>query len=162
PEPEAMGEEELQGISEEADFDGPLVDYKKKGNTVKLEPNNKEEKDQVTGNDVWRIKLTLKSGDERYYLFDKETYLLLKWEGKRKFNGREIPVESYFRDYRDVDGVKFAFEIDSGTSATDLNQKIVIDKIELNPKLEDARFEKPATPAAPAPSPDGGTPPGPQ
>jgi hypothetical protein len=86
----------------------------------------------------------------RFYLFDSETFLLLKWEGKRKFKDEEMPVESYFRDYHDVGGLQFAFEIDSGTSASEINQKILIDKIELDPEISDSRFLKP--PAAPAPS----------
>jgi hypothetical protein len=146
-----MSDEDLQNISEEADFDGPLVDYRKKGNQIELVG-----KDKVEDKDVWRLKLTTKNGDARYYLFDAGTFLLLKWEGKRRAEGKEFPVESYFRDYRDVGRLKFAFEIDSGSSATDLTQKIVIDKIELNPQILDTEFLKPGTPgqnAAPAPAP---------
>jgi len=62
-------------------------------------------------------------------------------------------VESYFRDYRDVDGVKFAFQIDSGSSATDLTQELVIDKIEVNTPIADSEFTKPATPEAAPPQP---------
>ena len=143
--PEAMAEEDLKNISEEADFDGPLVDYAKKSNKVELVG-----KDKVEDTEVWRVKLTTKSGDIRYYLFDAKTFLLLKWEGKRRAEGKEYPIESYFHDYRDVSGLKFAFEIDSGSSATDLTQKLVIDKIELNVNFVDSDFAKPAAP-------DGGT-----
>ena len=150
--PEAMNDDELRNVSEESDFDGPLVDYRSKGNQVELVG-----KDKVEGKETWRLKLTTKNGDVRYYLFDAQSFMLLKWEGKRKFNSQEFPVESYFRDYRDVDGVKFAFEIDSGSSASDINQKIMIDKIELNPSLEESRFARPPVPepppAAPAASP---------
>jgi hypothetical protein len=150
--PDAMSEEELKNISEESDFDGPLVDAKAKGNQVELVG-----KDKFKDKDVWRVKLTTKSGDVRFYLFDAESFLLLKWEGKRKAEGQEVPVESYFSDYREVGGLKFYFAIDSGRSAEDLNQKIRIEKIELNPQINEAEFGKPATPASPAAP---GTPPG--
>ena len=145
-EPEAMSEEELKNITEESDFDGPLVDYKSKGNQIELVGKEKFE-----GKDVWRLKLTTKNGDARFYLFDANSFLLLKWEGKRKFQDQEIPVESHFSDYREVGGVKFAFAIDSGSSAAELTQKIRIEKIELNPELNDGEFGKPAAavPAAP-------------
>jgi outer membrane lipoprotein-sorting protein len=139
---DAMSDEDLRNVSEEADFDGPMVDYRKKGNKVELVG-----KDKVEDKDVWRLKLTNKNGDVRFYSYDTGTYLLFKWEGKRQAEGQEFPVETYFRDYRDVEGLKFAFEIDSGSSASDLTQKITIDKIELNPPLSDSDFEKPATPA---------------
>jgi outer membrane lipoprotein-sorting protein len=152
--PDAMTDEDLRNISEEADFDGPLVDYKRKGNQVELAG-----KDKVDDKDVWRVKLTTKNGDVRHYLFDAATFLLLKWEGKRRAEGREIPVESYFRDYRDVGGLKFAFEINSGNSANDLTQKIEIDNIDLNPVYPDSEFLKPTAP--PEPNAPPATPPSP-
>ncbi len=139
--PDSMAEEDLKNISEEADFDGPLVDYAKKSNKVEVVG-----KDKVEDKDVWRLRLTTKNGDVRYYLFDAKTFLLLKWEGKRRAEGKEYPIESYFHDYRDVEGLKFAFEIDSGSSATDLTQKLVIDKIELNVNFPETDFAKPAAP----------------
>jgi len=144
-EPEAMSGDELKNITEESDFDGPLLDYKSKGNQIELVG-----KDKFEDKDVWRLKLTTKNGDVRYYLFDADSFLLLKWEGKRKFQGQEFPVESHFSDYREVSGLKFAFAIDSGSSATELTQKIRVEKIELNPELGDAEFGKPAVPPQPS------------
>jgi outer membrane lipoprotein-sorting protein len=152
--PETMSEDELKNITEESDFDGPLVDYKSKGNKVELVG-----KDKFNDKDVWRLKLTTKNGDMRSYLFDANSFLLLKWEGKRKQDGQEFPVESYFSDYRDVGGLKFAFGIDSGSSATEIAQKIRIEKIELNPELNDAEFSKPPTPMQPSSTPNPAQPP---
>jgi outer membrane lipoprotein-sorting protein len=143
---DVMNAEELKNISEEADFDGPLIDYKRKANQIALVG-----KDKVEDKEVWRIKLTTKNGDVRYYSFDSTSFLLLKWEGKRKYEDKELPVESFFHDYRDVDGVKFAFEIDSGSSASEITQKIAIDKIELNTEMDDSGFAKPANPTVPEP-----------
>jgi outer membrane lipoprotein-sorting protein len=149
--PEAMSGDELKNITEESDFDGPLVDYKSKGNQIELMG-----KDKVGDKDVWRLKLTTKNGDVRFYLFDVNSFLLLKWEGKRKFQDQELPVESHFSDYREVGGLKFAFAIDSGSSPTELTQKIRIERIELNADLSDAEFGKP--PAPPQPSAPAATP----
>jgi outer membrane lipoprotein-sorting protein len=146
--PDSMAEEDLKNISEEADFDGPLIDYAKKSSKVELVG-----KDKVEDKEVWRVRLTTKNGDVRYYLFDAQTFLLLKWEGKRRANGKEYPIESYFHDYRDVEGLKFAFEIDSGSSATELTQKLVIDKVELNMNFPDSDFTKPSAPDSGSPAP---------
>jgi hypothetical protein len=145
--PEPMSEEDLKNISDESDFDGPLVDYKAKGNQIELVG-----KDKVAGKEVYRLKLTTKNGDARFYFFDSETFLLLKWEGKRKYKDEEAPVESYFHDYHEVGGLQFAFEIDSGASAEDINQKILIDKIELDPEISESHFFKPSAPPVQAPS----------
>jgi outer membrane lipoprotein-sorting protein len=151
--PEPMSEDELKNISEESDFDGPLVDYKSKGNQLELVG-----KDKVNDKDAWRLKLTTKNGDVRFYLFDADSFHLLKWEGQRKYDGKELPVQSFFSDYRDVGGMKFAFAIDSGSSATEIAQKIRIEKIELNPELNDAEFAKPPQPGAPATPPPAAAP----
>ena len=54
--------------------------------------------------------VTIQNGDVRSYLFDAANFQLLKWEGQRKYEGKEIPVNSFFSDYRDVGGVKFPFK----------------------------------------------------
>jgi outer membrane lipoprotein-sorting protein len=142
--PEAMGEDDLKNITEESDLDGPLVDYKRKGGQVELVG-----KDKFNDKDVWRLKLTTRNGDVRFYLFDAASFLLLKWEGKRKAEGQEFPIESYFSDYRDVGGLKLAFAIDSGKSPSEIAQKIRFEKVEINPELNDSEFAKPSTPPQP-------------
>lgn len=142
--PDAMTADDLKNISEESDFDGPLVDYKQKGNKIELIG-----KDKVGDTDVWRLRLTNKNGDVRFYLFDANSFLLLKWEGQREDQGKQYPIESFFHDYRDVDGLKMSFEIDSGAPGSQPTQRLRIEKIELNPVLSDSEFAKPATPATP-------------
>lgn len=149
-----MGADDLRNISDESDFDGPLLDYQSKGNHIELAG-----KDQVDGKPVNLLKLTNKNGDARTYFFDASTNLLLKWVGKRKAENQELDVETFFRDYREVNGLKFAFEVDSDTPGTQLMQKITIRKIELDPDIDPLRFGKPQLPApaaeaAPAAAPE--------
>lgn len=139
---QAMAAEDIQNIGEESDFDGPFVDYRQKGNTV--EYTGKEDAD---ARPAYRLKLTMKNGTVRNYLVDASNYLLIKWEGTRKQDDKDIPIESTFKDYRDVNGMKFAFEIDSGAPGGPVMQKIIVDKIEIDPKLDGSRFMKPSEPA---------------
>jgi outer membrane lipoprotein-sorting protein len=136
-----MSEEELKGISEESDFDGPLVDYKAKGSQVELIG-----KEQFDDKPVYRLQLTNKNGDVRFYVFDASTFILLKWEGIRKIEDKEFPWESIFSDYREVQGLKYPFQIDQGSPGTEIKQNLVTDKIEIDPQINDARFNKPAPP----------------
>ena len=147
---QSMTPEDLRNISDESDFDGPLVDYQAKGSTISFAGKvSLIGPPDIAGTPVLDIKLTKKDGDVRHYLFDASTYMLLKWEGTRKEGEKEIPVESFFRDYRDVDGLKFAFEIDSDTPGTQQSQQLLIKKITLNPQIDDSQFAKPAPPAKP-------------
>lgn len=150
---EPMSAEDISNISDESDFDGPLVDYKEKGNHIELVG-----KEEVEGKSAYRLKLTSKKGETRSYLFDAATYHLVRWEGTRKMGDKEMPWESLFRDYREVDGLQFAFEIDSDAPGTEQSQKIIADKIEVDPHIDEARFGKPVPPPAPVEEP-GDTPP---
>jgi hypothetical protein len=105
------------------------------------------------------LKLTSKKGETRSYLFDAATFHLLRWEGTRKVGDKEVPWESLFRDYRDVTGLMFAFEIDSDAPGTELSQKIIADKIELNPQIDESHFGKPPAPAMPPEQPINTAPP---
>jgi hypothetical protein len=141
--PEPMSAEEVKDAVNEADFDGPLVDAKVKGNTIELTGTEK-----VEGRDAYILKVTHKDGQVSSYSFDAKSFLLVKWSGADAVNGEPVTRETYFHDYRDVGGLKFAFELVSNTPGADVTQRIVVDKIELDPQIEDAHFGKPRTPAA--------------
>lgn len=136
--PIPMTVNEIKNIQKEADLDGPLLDYK--GSQTQVELIGKE---KIKGKLAYKLRVAMKDDDVRYYYFDAASFLILKLEGKRVNDGKETAVESFFHDYRDVNGLKIAFEIVSRTPGTSLQQKIVIDKIELNPDLDDSRFSKP-------------------
>jgi hypothetical protein len=46
--------------------------------------------------------------------------------------------------HRDVDGLKFPFEVDTDSPGMGFIQKLTIARIELNPQIDDSRFAKPA------------------
>jgi outer membrane lipoprotein-sorting protein len=136
-----LSDEEMKSISEESDFDGPLVDYKTKGNQIEL--LGKEEFDDKP---VYRLRLTNKNGDVRFYFFDATTFVLVKWEGIRRIEEKEFPWESIFSDYRDVQGLKYPFQIDQGSPGTEIKQNLTTEKIEIDPQIDDSHFGKPAAP----------------
>ena len=142
-----MSAEDLKSVSEESDFDGPFIDYKAKGNQIELVG-----KEELAGKSAYRVKLTNKNGNVRYYLFDATSFLPAKWEETRVVEGKEMAWESFFSDYREVNGVKYAFQIDSDSPGTELKQSVVAEKIEINPQIDEERFAKPAAAATPPPA----------
>jgi hypothetical protein len=143
--PEPMSAEDLKDALNQADFDGPLVDAKAKGNTIELTGTEK-----VDGRDAYVLKVTHKDGQVSSYFFDTKTYLLAKWSGEDAVNGETVTRETYFHDYRDVRGLKFAFELVSNTPGADVTQRIVVEKIEVDPQVDEAHFARPQ--ARPAPT----------
>jgi hypothetical protein len=142
--PETMGEDDLKEAQEQADIDGPLVDYKEKGNKVELAGH-----EQVEGSDAYKLKVTLKNGEVRYLYLDADSFLEIKEESKRTIRGTEREGETIFGDYKEEGGVMMAHSIEAGAKGSDQKQKVTIEKVEINPALDDARFKMPAA-AAPA------------
>jgi len=144
--PEPMSPDDVKDAEEEADIDGPLIDYKAKGHTVELVG-----KEKVEGSDAFKLKVTLKNGTVRHQYIDAESFLEIKTEAKRTIRGSEMEFESTIGDYKDVEGLLIAHSIQSGAKGRPEKQNIVVEKIELNPVLDDARFRMPETPKAEAP-----------
>lgn len=142
-----MSADELKGMPDESDIDGPLVDYKAKGSQVEL--IGKEEAD---GKAVYRLKITSKNGEVRSYLIDASTFLTTKWEGIRKVGDQPLPWECALSDYREVQGLKFPFKIDQGSPGTEYRQTLTVEKVEIDPKIDESHFGKSVAPAATTPT----------
>ncbi len=95
--PEAMPEEEVKRMQEQADMDGLFLDYKEHGRTVELMG-----KEELEGTPVYKLKVTQKSGDVVYAYIDAEQFLQLKQAGKTKVRGQEIESETIFGDFKKV------------------------------------------------------------
>src|SRR5438128_4544668 len=142
--PEALGEEEMKGIVEDADFDGPLVDYKRKGNKVEFVGM-----DQVEGTDAFKLKLTLANGDVFYYYMDTDYYVPIKIDTKRMIRGAEREYETALGDYKEVAGWYLPHSFETNTKGSQDKQKIVFDKIEANAQIDDGRFHMPVVAKSP-------------
>jgi len=137
--PEVAPPEESARNAEQADIDGPLLDYKAKGNTVEL--LGKEPVDSV---ETWKLKVTLKTGDERTYYIETKTGLVRKTTGKTKMRGQDTEMYTTMSDYRDVQGRMVPYTIVNGATGTEMKQTFVIDKVEINAPLADSLFAVPA------------------
>jgi photosystem II stability/assembly factor-like uncharacterized protein len=149
---EPLGEEELKTIIEDADFDGPLIDYQQKGNKVDflgLEP--------VEGTDALKLKVTLKNGDVRYYYMDTDYYVPIKIETKRFVRGAEREYETTLGDYKQVAGVYLPHSIEINAKGSPDKQKFLFEKIEANVPIDDSRFHEPGAKGHSGKSPNQGT-----
>jgi len=142
--PELLGQEELRPLVEDADFYGPLVDYQAKGNAIEYIGH-----DTVDGDDVYRLKVTLKNGDIIYYYLDPETYLEVRTEKQVFVSGSVRESYTEMGSYNLVNGEYFPFSFESGSMQNPgQTAMITIDKIEANPAVDPAEFKMPAAPAA--------------
>lgn len=136
--PVRMSPEETSQALEQADIDGPLVDYKEKGHTVELVGPEK-----VDETDAWRLKLALKNGTVRDVYLDAATFLEILTVSRRRIRGVPVEAESRLEDYREVGGILFPHRIRSGARGRPERQTVLVETIEINPALDDARFRIP-------------------
>ena len=152
-EPQAMSPEEKQEAEQQADLDGPLVDYKAKGSAIELVGH-----DAGLRPEDWKLKVTLKSGEVRYIYLDSRSYLQTTTVMTKKIEGADVVVISTIGDYRDVGGLTLPHSFSASARDGAETQSLVFDKIELNVPMDDTRFGKPKgqekPPAPPGPPPE--------
>ena len=146
--PEALGEEEMKSILEDSDFDGPLVDYKQKGNKVEFVGM-----DRFEGTDTFKLKLTKPNGDVYFYYLDTDYYVPIKIDVKRTVRGAEREYEVALGDYKEINGWYLPFSVETNAKGSQDKSKVVYDRIEANVAIDDNRFSMPvAKPPAKKPN----------
>ena len=138
--PELMGEDDLRDLLLDADFDGPLVDYKEKGNTVEFLGH-----DVVDGDDALRLKVTLKNGDIIYDYLDPDTFIEIRKEIQQFIRGSQRDRVVGLGSYKPVAGVMYPFSISSGPKNHPDAQTVTVQKMEVNVKIDPADFALPAS-----------------
>jgi hypothetical protein len=139
--PQLMGDDDMRDLVLDSDVDGPLVDYKAKGNTVEFIGH-----DFVDGDDALRLKVTLKNGDILYYDLDPDSYLEIRRESQEFIRGSVKEQVTDYGSYKAVDGVMYPFSM-AMWPKTDPTQAITvsIDKVEVNLPLAESLFAVPAS-----------------
>jgi hypothetical protein len=137
-EPEPLSEEAAELSAEQADIDGPLIGWKAKGHQVELVG-----KAALPGGPAHELKVTLKSGVVRHVWLDAATGLVVKTGSTRRVRGHELDFETVYGDYRPSGGVPFARSIEMGVRGRPQRLRIVVESVETNPALDDARFRMP-------------------
>lgn len=130
--------DEMKATALQSELDGPLVDYAKKGTKVEVEGLEK-----VRGDDAYKLKLTFSNGKEQRVWIDAKTFLETKIEGTpRRLDGKFHPVATYLLDYQPVNGLMVAHTLETAVDGVKQSEKIHIESVVVNPKLDDALFAK--------------------
>lgn len=135
--PEKLNPEQTKDLKNQADFEGGLINYEKKGSNAEYLGM-----DDFEGSEVYKIKLTDKDGEMTTYYIDLVTNLILKKDVKRRIKEKEQKTEYFYGAYKPVDGIMipFSIEVSSGSGDT---QKTELDKVEFNVELDNAIFKMP-------------------
>jgi len=138
--PEKMSADDAKSLIEDAEIEGPLVDWEAKGSTVEyLGPED------VDGTLAHKLKVTRKNGDVSYVYLDPDHFLEIRILTQRIEQGAQVEVETDLGEYEKVAGVYFPFSIEAGSKGSLDKQKIILEKGEANVESDAAQFKFPAT-----------------
>lgn len=136
-EPAEIPADQLKNLKVQADMDGALWDYKAKGYTAELLPNEK-----VEGVECFVIELKDAEKDSYKIYLDKESFMILKQTSKTVMGGQPVEMEIYPSNYKDIDGMKIAFDIEVKAEGQTI-YKMALDSNEIDPKVDDKIFVMP-------------------
>ena len=139
---------DVKVISVDADFDGPLLDWRSKGHKIERIKDG-----SVNGQAVYKLRVTLSTTKVDIYFIDMKTYMVVGSKSRFMYGSTPIYTERAVSDYRKVDGVLFPYTASETRSDATRPKTVQITKIEVNPPIAPSRFALPASTPAKAASP---------
>jgi hypothetical protein len=138
--PEKVSADDAKSLIEDAEIDGPLIDWKAKGSTVEYLGT-----EDVDGTPAHKLRVVRKNGDINYVYLDPDHFLEIRIITQRMENGAQVENETDLGDYEKINGVFFPFSIEGGPKGVTDKQKIIFEKAEANAPVDDTIFKFPAT-----------------
>jgi hypothetical protein len=138
--PEKISVDEAKALVEDAEIDGPLIDWKEKGSTVEYLGT-----EDVDGTLAHKLRVVRKNGDINYVYLDPDHFLEIRIITQRLENGAKVENETDLGDYEKINGVYFPFSVEGGPKGATDKQKIIFEKAEANTPIDDTIFKFPAT-----------------
>ena len=134
--PKPLPADVIMDAKEQADIEGPLVDWKAKGHKLELVG-----REPLDGRDVYKLKLDLKSGGSRYEYIDSQTFYQVRSDSTRKTSTGTVTIQTKFADFKKTSGIVFPRKIDVQAENRPNKLHLELDRVEVNPNLADSRFE---------------------
>ena len=136
--PERMSADDVKSLVEDAEIDGPLVDWKTKGSTVEYLGT-----EDVDGTPAHKLKVVRKNGDVSFVYLDPDHFLEIRIVTQRVRHGAYEEVETDLGDYEKAGGVFIPTSIAVGPKGSADKQVVVVDKVEANVPVDDTIFHFP-------------------
>ncbi len=142
--PQPLNTVECKKMAEDADVDGPFLDFTVKNAQIEL-----LDKEMLGPSLVWKLKVTRNNGDAECYYVESTGHYILMREKTSTQKGKSVTRDTVYKDFQHVEGVLFPFRIVSGDQ--DSQTTLQFDKIQLNTPLDASEFEKPSAAQASKP-----------
>jgi hypothetical protein len=139
PEVTPYNSEELSFARGAQVIEGPLMDYVAKGALVTVSGI-----DAVDGHRAYVLDARLPSGGLHRVWIDAESFLDLRHDREFIDAGGHVSVATVrYRDYREFEGVQLPVTIETGGGPGQPVNRLVIERVALNPAIQDSAFVAP-------------------
>jgi len=144
PEVQPYAAEEVRFAAGAPLIEGPLMDHVARGARVALAGLQ-----ALEGRRVYALELRLPAGDTSRVWVDAETFLERRYDREAvDQHGRPLVASVLFSDYREVGGLRLPFTIETGAPAGQAPDRLLLEHVELNPRLDDRTYARPGVPVA--------------
>jgi len=128
---------QVKSMKLQSDIDGQLYNWKEKGYQAVLEGT-----EDMEGIKVYKIKLTDSDGDVYVNYMDAENWIILKTKSTIQNQGSTIEAETFYSNYKEIDGIIMPFAIESKMNGQTVST-IMVEEIVFNVDVDDSIFAMP-------------------
>ncbi len=123
---------------DERDIEGHLVGWREKGHAVELAG-----RETLPSGEAFKLNTKLADGGTRIDYIDVDSRQVVRSDKSETIAGRTLQMEATYADFREVDGLFFPHLVETHVTNRPETITIVVESVELNPELDDARFRLP-------------------
>jgi outer membrane lipoprotein-sorting protein/photosystem II stability/assembly factor-like uncharacterized protein len=133
-----LSADDSKGDAQDADFDGPLVNWREKGHKVAYLGT-----EDVDGTEAHKLRVDLKDGDTKIFYLDPDFFLPIRIETTSRIRGAENVSETDLGSYEQIEGVWIPFSMEIGRKGGPRGQRFTVERAEVNVDVDDAVFAYP-------------------
>jgi outer membrane lipoprotein-sorting protein len=135
--PQAIQGPPADAVKSQSLFDGPLVGYKDRGDTLEVVGPA-----DVAGARTWKLKLTRQDGKAMHIYLDADTGLEKQWSATMEQGGMTMEIDTIMSDHQPVDGIQVARTMRTLVGGQAMGA-LTVTSVEFNVPIEDAVFSMP-------------------
>lgn len=137
PEVKPLSAQEVKFARTAPGIEGPLIDFRAKGSNVKLEGS-----EELDGRKCYRIGVTTATGDHQTVWIDAKSFLESRFDRTTYGStGAKGLVTVQYRDFKEIEGLALPSVIEIGGAAVAKPDRMVIERVAVNPPIDDREFE---------------------
>lgn len=140
--PQIMKGKRAKEMVDTCDFEGPLVDHKKKGHEIKYLGEKK-----LDDRTAYVLEVTLNTGNVDTYYLDTETYLPFMVKGSTTIQDQTVNTTVNVSDHIETGEITIPFSYEFIVDGNPSPETLKISTIELNKELDKELFTFPKNPA---------------